>query len=313
MSVKSISPVQPKNVEPHRLLKPQLTAWLVLISCFAVFCLIAYSITSSVVDYFSNSVKPQSATALALPGAEVSVRHTGQDRFILVGQNQPESLNEGDILRTALNGSALLTLFDGSTVELSSNTELILTEQRIRTTNFVQKEKRLNLTLLHGVIKLKIEPLILQEYSRALVKATTPYNTEFLFNDFVKGNYPSGTYIIDLEGNGANRTWVTSQATNLQAIDVRADGKTASLLPGQRFIIERGAGPTLPEHGERELLNNGAFIDGFDFWKEQHDQGGDGGSVIGRALPDSELIDDGTITRAHILRYESSGNFEETS
>lgn len=303
----------PDKKRSRRLIPPQLTAWVVLLICFGLFCGLTYFISSSLIDYFSHSVQPKRATFTALSASEVSVRHTGQDRFLLVSQNQSEPISEGDVVRTAQGSRAVLQLFDGTSLELTSNSEVQLIEHQVKTTNFVQKEKRIVFRVIRGVINIKVEPLSLREYSRGLVKATILDDAEVLFNDQTTGNYPGGTYTIDLDGNGSNITWVASLPTNRSAIDVRSAGQSLSLSPRQRVKIERGAVPVLPQRAERELISNGAFIDGFDYWKEQHDQGGDGQSIQGRVLPDSEMIDDGTITRCHILRYESKGNFEESS
>lgn len=301
----------PEKKSRRRSVPPQLTAWLVLIVSFGLFCLIAYLVVSAVIDYFSNSVKPQHATLTAINGSEVSVLHAGQERFVLVSHNQNESISEGDIVRTAQGSTARLFLFDGTSLELTSNSEVQLTEQRVRISNFVQKEKRLAFQVTRGLVTIKVEPLAAGEYSKGTIKATTPDGAEVLFNDQLKGNYPGGSYTIEVEGNGANLTYVTSLSANRSAIDVKAGGQTQSLEAGNRLKIERGLPPAILF--DRELVKNGAFIDGFDFWKEQHDQGGDGGSLQGRVLPDSEMIDDGTITRAHIIRYDSKDNFEETS
>ncbi len=307
------SKFEPENTKSRLFLSPQLIAWLVLIVSFGLFCLVAFAVISAVSDYFSHSVQPQGGVLSLSGGTDVSVRHTGQERFILVTQNQNEPVFEGDLIRTAQGSQAVAQLFDNTILELSPNSEVQIDEQKIKITNFVQREKRTVFRVVRGVVKVKVQPLKLNEYSKGLVKATTPDEAEIFFNDFSKGNYPGGVYTVDLQGNGTNRTWVTSAPSNSKPVDVKSAGQTQSLLPGQRFILERGIGPVLAENGERQLVNNGAFIDGFDFWKEQHDQGQDGGSVFGRALPDSELVDDGTITRVHIIRYESKGDFEETS
>ncbi|MEI6046529.1 MAG: hypothetical protein WCS37_19430 [Chloroflexota bacterium] len=313
MSIETEIPASKSHLkQPQRRFPPQLTAWLVLILAFGLFCLLTWLIASALIDYFSSSIKLQQASVTALSDSEVSVLHAGQERFLLVSQNQSESVSQGDLVRTAQSSKARLLFFDGTSLELSSNSEVQLNEYQVRITNFVQKEKRIFFEVIKGVVNIKVEPLDLDEYSKGTIKATTSEGTEIFFNDQLKGNYPSGSYTIDVEGNLANRvTWVTSLTANRSPIDVRAAGQTRLLAPDQRFKIVQGQPPELPL--DRELVSNGAFIDGFDYWKEQHDQGGDGGKIQGRALPDSEMVDDGTITRAHILRYESQGNFEETS
>ncbi len=308
MTVKTEVP-SPKP-QPRRHFPPQLTAWLVLVLCFGLFCLIAYLILTTAIDYFSHSVQPQKATLLAANNSEVNVLHKGQDRFLLISQNQLESVTEGDVIRTAQGNEARLNLFDGTILELASNTEVVLTEHQIRVNNFVQKEKRIIFQVRRGILKAKILPM--QDYNRSLIKATMLDGAEVLLNDYTRGNYPEGTFTLELEGNNANRAWVSSLRSNPRPVDVRSGGQVQALLPGERVTIERGVPPVV-QSGNRELVNNGAFIDGFDYWRVQHDQGGDGGSIEGRILPDSEIIDDGTITRTHILRYESKGNFEETS
>jgi hypothetical protein len=317
MSLETEVPVtektEPGKSGPRRRLPPSLAAWLVLLVCFGLFCGLTWLILSSVMDYLSHSVQPQKATVTALSASEVSVRHAGQDRFLLISQNQSEPLNEGDLVRTAQGSRAIVQLMDGTSLDLASNSEVELLEHQVKTTNFVQKEKRVVFRVGRGTVTVKLEPFSSKDYSKSLVKATLLDEAEILFNDPVKGNYPAGTYTIDLDGNGTTTGWLASLPTNPSPIDVKGAGQVLSLAPRQKVKLEQGAAPILPPRDERELIKNNAFIDGLDFWKEQHDQGGDGGATQGRVLPDSEMIDDGTITRAHILRYESQGNFEESS
>ena len=302
----------PKNFKkPSRWFSPQMAAWAVLLFCFSLFCILAYLLASSLISYFSHSVQPQKASLTAREGLEVSVRHANQERFLLIPLNQTEQLNQGDVVRTAQGSRAIIMSFDGTNLELSSDSEVKIEEHQVRITNFVQKEKRLVFQVVRGVIKVSLDTLQVRDYSKGLVKLVTPDNAEIFFNDPIKGNYPGGTYTVDLEGKGTTRSLITSLASNPRPIDVRAGGQLQSLQPGQRITIERG-GPPLLQTGERELINNGAFIDGLDYWIERHNQGGDGGSLNGRVLPDSEVVDDGTITRAHILRYDANGNSEES-
>src|SRR5918911_503591 len=118
MSVQSgpvfpVSPGKEPAARASRQPSPQITAWLILLFSFGLFCLLLYILISAITGYLSHSVQYKTADVQVVKDKDdnVFVLHHGQAKETVV--TSEETLQEGDEVRTDKNSEAVIYLFDG--------------------------------------------------------------------------------------------------------------------------------------------------------------------------------------------------------
>ncbi len=311
--------------KPRRL-PPQVVAWLVLLAAFGLFCLLIFTAFNLISDYLSQSTEYKAGQVRVALGRDVNVfvQHRGQSKEILV--SEIENVNEGDEIRTGKDSDAVLVLFDGSRLDLTPESRVRLERSRVEIRNFRRTEKQVAVGVQNGLVWFTVQPFVTgRDYSKASFRAFLPQEgaasgpTEMWFNDPLTGNYSDGRYGLGVnraqEKESGLRAWFTNKAR--KPIDVRSPGKVVSVGPGQRVAFEGGVPgvPMLPGELQTQLVFNGSFLNGWDYWQPYSDQGSDKGPIDGLVQFDAELIDDGAQPRARIMRLDprGEGNFAETS
>jgi hypothetical protein len=277
-------------------------AWLVILTSFTIFCILIWFAVNRVSSFLNNTTQAKHAS-LTLQGDYTFILRPDQNHEVQA--HNGDSLNEGDIVHTDKSGRAELTLFDGTKLQMSPDTQLTLL--RLRLTGFGRNHKEIEFSLTSGGVK----ALVASHTNEDIFKASTDDDAHISFDNTAGGNY---RIVLEHDANGYSRTSIYNLSDN-GSIGVSSGGsELQKLAAGQKLQVMAGAPPGPPDNLGVELLANGSFLDGLDNWISSHNQGGDFGSTPGTVQADSELLGDQTKTRAHFLRYggDSQANFEET-
>ncbi|HEX2916538.1 MAG TPA: hypothetical protein VH186_37610 [Chloroflexia bacterium] len=309
-----------RRKRPH----PQIVAWLVLLFSFGLFCVLVYSAFNAVSDYLSHSVQYKDGRVQAVKDqdANVFVRHRGQAQETVVSGD--DIIKEGDEIRTDKNSDAVIYLFDGSRLDLTPGSRVLLTESRVEIQKFRISEKRLVVEVEDGQVRFTVAPFIpAKEYNESTVQALFPSDTgdnlkpQVLFNDPASGNYVDGTFLLTVSHTQENgvRASFTNKAQD--TVSVQGATRKVQVLPGMRVFVQNAdpGQPNYPSAQQEELVVNGSFINGVDSWSPYFNQGGDSGNIDGQIQFDAERIADGAQPLLHILRLDprADGNNAETS
>ena len=161
---------------------------------------------------------------LSIAGGNVFVKKSGSSEWTAgkVGM----ALDPGDSVKTDATGTATVTFFEGSTVELSGTTEVSLTELDVaeRTATSIRLKQEVGRTMSR--VKKLVDPASRYEIeTRAAIAA-------------VRGS----TMLVEVAPDG------TTTVGNVEgAISVFAQGVEIKIPPGQQSVTQPGTPPGQPE------------------------------------------------------------------
>lgn len=221
-------------------------AWGIVWASFGAFCVIAISMLLGVRWYMATATDTQDAHLKVVRG---TVLVQGSTRLDWVAAADGMDLAEGYRIRTDDTSQALLTLFEGTQVNLFPGSEVTVTA--LRRLRF--QPNSVNLSLAYRKGKVRIE-----------VGDGTAYRRD------VRALFPeAGATAILLEGTYSVDTGDLN--TELKVRDggravVRAQDREVEVRSGQRTQLAAGQPPTMPVAAARELAINGRFQDGLARW-----------------------------------------------
>jgi hypothetical protein len=235
------SPAEVARAERHR----QRLAWAILWLSSAIFLGFIAAVFLGAGWYRDIALSPRSATleihgGTVLYQSEESVRETtASDRM---------RLQDGDRVRTASDGRALISLPDGSNIQLWPDSQIQI--RQLRSSTFTDGRAILLLSLLGG-------------HARAEVAVPTTQERRFeIQTPQARALLREGSYRIELSPNGTELSVRTGSAS------VTAREQTVEAIRGERTIVAPNARPTLPVPAVRNLIRNGDFTRGFEGWQQ---------------------------------------------
>lgn len=275
---------------------PQVVAWVVLLSAFAVFCVLAVTIPWAVLRYVEHSTAANHTEISTVSGIS-QVRERGQSIWLAVSGSRPVSA--GSVIQTDTSGRSMLTVFDGNsefvlaTVHVFGSTQFTVEQSSTPRFSYSGQPNRVVISLAHGRLRLNPGPSPNRDLDlRVLV--------------------PSGEVVVY---DGSVALEVTADSAEVAVRGgrslVRSTLKAEELVleTGERAVIVSDGSIHGPMESGRNLLTNGDFGAGLSLgWETYNDQGGDGGTVNGQAL----LLEDGGRRVLHLERLGDQSDHCET-
>jgi len=272
---------------------PERLAWTVLLTAFAIFCILAVSVPWGTRWYLTNATKAHEAKVTCLEGtAVIEDPQHGIATPLLKGETI--SIPEGSVVSVDETAQAVLIFFDQSHLRLFPSTSVSL--ERMRAPRFASSPRPAQIALyarggglwigtaLHGSPPVELTLESLQAYT--VLSENGGYTIEVSNEQ---------TEVIVQRGTAEVKT--TSLA-------VPEENATVVLSSRQRTVVAIGKAPLPPLKAERDLITNGDFRAPLSMgWVAFNDQGGDGGEVDGDA---SRVVDEG---RRAVRFYRSGGEF----
>lgn len=267
--------------------RTEFLAWALLLSAFGVFLLLAGGIVVLGRWYWENASDPQSARATVIQGS-VLVQHRGQGGWELVTRATP--LQEGDGVRTVEGSRALVTLFDGSQLELLPKTEITLTDLRSRRWN--GPSYRLTVQQRSGKAHYGVSPK--GDHAKTFL-VRSPHGEAQLWQ---------GSHTMTVSESDTQ-----ARAGALGQAQVRSGGAILRLDASQRAVLSPGQPPEGPHSLREELVANGDFRLGLDGWQ----RGNSIGFVEGQDVEGTVSLTTEDGSRAvRLLRRGSRGTHNES-
>jgi ferric-dicitrate binding protein FerR (iron transport regulator) len=224
----------PFTADPQAALR---LAWRVMLAAFATFMALLIGIPLARSWYVNSAIEPQSSAMRPIDGV-VYIRRNGLGDW--VAARPSETLAVGDVLRTAANARAFITLFDQSTVLLYPNSTMrILRAEQGR---FRPERRSIVLELSDGWARIGVSPP--PDPQSAFFQVRTPTAAVHL---------AEGSYSINTENQQ------TQVSTRLGEATAYTSGGSAAARSGQRLVIQPGQAPQGALPARRDLLANGLF------------------------------------------------------
>lgn len=223
----------------------QRLAWAVLWLSFATFCGLILAVVLGARWYRDIALSPRSATleinaGTVLYQSEQAVRETtASDRM---------RLQDGDRIRTTADGRALISLPDGSNVQLWPDSQVQI--RQLRSSTYTDNRAILLISLFGGHV-------------RAEVAVPTTLERRFEIQaPQARALLREGSYRVETTANG------TELAVRTGSASVSALDQTVEVIRGERTVVAPNGQPTLPVPAVRNLIRNGDFARGFEGWQQ---------------------------------------------
>jgi hypothetical protein len=265
-------------------------AWAVLLTSFAVFCLLAVSIPLGIRYYVRNAERERVAIVESLVGTVVVELPVGSGPQPLTRGNSLV-VPEGTLIYVDETSEAVVTFFDHSFMRLFSGAAVRL--ERLRSPRFQASSlpTAVHLSLFAGRIRIGTA---LSTTTPLDMLVSTLYGQARLAED--------GSYAVEV---GQDRAEIIAYRGHA---DVRAQNQEMRIEPRERTQIAAGQPPELPVGVARNLIANGEFEQPLTEWRIFNDQGTDGGDVDGIA----ELVVDEGRQAVRLYRTGAGGDHCET-
>jgi hypothetical protein len=228
--------------------RPETLAWLTILSAFSVFVFLCGGTLYGIRWYRQNATQSYDAKMESVTGGTIAAQTNGNPGWIVLETDVP--LHENDSVKSDRTGEALLTLFDGSTIQLLPDSEVQFNQLKISA--FAPKRNYITVQLKRG---------------KAVVNVAKPAeaSTEFYVN------LPQGrAYLLD-----GSYSLVADDTTSL--VKVRERGRALVTNAGktvdakERERVELTAAPPEAKPASVDLIKNGDFPDELNGWTTELD------------------------------------------
>lgn len=268
----------------------QTIAWVTLCLSLVTFVVLCGAIGAGGWWYWTHATGSQEATLELTGGDAVFVKSVAETQWRQASNHS--RIKEGDSIRALGESRALVTLFDGSTIQLFPNTEITLTQ--LRSTRYIARSKTAIVSLRNGAVRIGVAPL--GDFSRFHFEVISPDpQASTIFKD------AGGSYRVEVSTTG--KVPLARFETRRGEAQVLANGGEVILQAEQKSTVRRGEEPSPASSAIRELLSNADFSDGTNQWSEIRDQGGDGGSLDGTVSVVDDMIDGKPVKAAEFARF----------
>lgn len=269
-------------------------AWLVLglaLACFVALCLLAGYGLWQVRGTIAGARENNTLEAYAGPVFRV---YAGETALIAVPEGQAVSVHEGQSVqvgeRAPAGAQALITLWDGSTLQLYAGTRVTLT--RLHSTLYSDRFKDIALEISSGRALLGVAQF--GRYQEAHFSLETPDATV----EIVSG----GSYLLRV----GELTEVAVRQGQAR-VTPRPGGQTITITAGQKATVQASEA-ALVEMARWQLLYNGDFSKGLDGWVFHSEQTEDAGTVDATLRLDQQTVRE---RPAWVVGLERRGGLED--
>lgn len=219
---------------------------------------------------------------------------------------QVTELREGDTLRTEEATRVLLTLWDGSTVEVFERTQLDIVE--LRATQYITRAKTVTLRATRGLIRVALAP---GDYSRSRFQVLS--GDAIVLMKEGEARTGGGSFLVDVTTGPDGESVAAVRASVRRGVGaVRVGDTEVRLDANEQTIVPAGGPPAPPSAARRDLVANGTFTadlaaprQPFAPWLDTSTPGAAEGP-FGRLVPVNDTIDGRTVSALELYRSADS-------
>jgi hypothetical protein len=234
----------------------------------AVFLVLAFGIFSAVRFYFGHATRPEDAELQVVSGNGALIRSAHEREWRLITGST--EIHEGDEISTALGTVVWLTMFDGSTVEVSEDT--VVRIARMRSSRYLDSTKNIILEPERGTIYIGMAAHEEYDYSEFTVRR--PEGSITMSDE--PGRETAGSFLVEvIPAEGALELQIGNQvrmAVLRGEAHVSTSDQSIRLSANEQAIVAADGriGPVTA--AVRELIQNGDLEQGLSGWVEFEQQ-----------------------------------------
>ena len=277
----------PKSLSGHER-NPELTAWIVLSTGFAVFWILVIGAFLGGKHYYDTASFSRHAT-LSLESGIVLFRDAVTGTVVNASDNM--EFREGDVVMVGQGAGASLSMFGGTNIKLYAGSEIALKE--IEQSRFHDGFSRIVIQVNKGT-------------ARFMVGSPPTKSNEFLVTT------PNGSALLAPGNYGVE---ISNDQTRVSArqgsATVSANGTTVEIADGQKAMLT-ARGVTGPTPEGDPLIENGDFAQGFSGWTpiDRNEPGRPVESGERTLVP--ETVDGQSVVALRVQRISPQGTHNET-
>ncbi len=221
-------------------------AWAVILVSFASLC-IAIAVVILGVRWYTATATARLDGSLKIVRGTVLVQESRRLEWVAASDGM--GLGEGYRVRTDDASQALLTLLDGTQINLFPGSELSV--EQLRRLRFSPKSLSMVLSYRRGKVRAEIgdDGAYKRDFKLSLPTADATVQLQ------------GGSYSLDSAGET-----VDMKLRDGARASVKAGGREVEVRTGQRITVVRGQAPSAPVAAAREMAVNGRFQDGLSRW-----------------------------------------------
>jgi hypothetical protein len=257
---------------------PERLAWTILLTAFAIFCLLAVGIPLSIYRYVTTAEVSHTTAVTSVRGT-VIVEQLEPKRAMPITDGNTVGADENSAVETSETSRAILTFFEDSTVTLYNNTRVLLEKASAPRFELSSLPPTIVLSVQKG--RMRVSPSV---HSPLHFEVRAPQATIWL---------QEGSYAIEV---GEGMTQVTARSGQAR---LRAAEEMITIKQGERILLEEGKKPSGPLPAAQNLVINGDFTRPLsDTWE------------LYTFTPDSRVLPQGAITLygdRRVMEFKSSG------
>ncbi|HIE56291.1 MAG TPA: hypothetical protein EYP90_14145, partial [Chromatiaceae bacterium] len=244
--------------EEKQLLGRQRLAWAVLLGSFIVCVVFTLSVPLAVNAFLQSSTELLDVRVQSNQGT-VGIDDKSGGRQAVIAGDQGQLIEPGESVLTGNTATALVSvsLPDDPAVltrmQIYSNTDVRLLEAETPRFNMSDKNNEISLRLDNGRIRLTLPEA---GERPSVIHITTPQGQITLAEP--------GHYVLIVTNEETQVTVQEGQAD----VAASAVGETLLLADNERAQIPTGSGPVGPLPPERNLVKNGDFSEGLNYWTQ---------------------------------------------
>jgi hypothetical protein len=212
------------------------TAWIILLTAFGIFCLLAILIPASIRWYIINASVPFTTEVTSVRGTVV-ISNPATESSASLTDGSTASIEEGFVVSTDNTSQAILTFSDDSSLTMYSDTSITLHETRAPRFGLSPNPTK-----------------ILIEVQRGRVRATSSLSREALNFDIDSPQseieLSEGSFSIEV--NEAE----TQITTRLGQANISGKGEWITLNQGERALVSSDQPPSPPLPAAQNLLKD---------------------------------------------------------
>lgn len=162
-------------------------------------------------------------------------------------------LHEGESLRVEEGTRVLLTLWDGSKVEVFERTQIHVKE--MQTTQYINRASAFSIEQTRGLLRVTLSP---GDYSRSRFQVAAGQTTVLMKEG--SDRTAGGSFLVEVTPAPDGESLATVRASVRRGVGVvRAGGQEVRLNANEQTIVPPASPPESPTLARRDLVANGTF------------------------------------------------------
>ncbi|MEZ4520045.1 MAG: FecR domain-containing protein [Thermomicrobiales bacterium] len=273
---------------------PALTrrAWTTVIACLILFAIGTGSIAFALNWIYTHATVRRGAEATIISGTGALWRSSPDNEWTIF--NDSVVIDEGDEISTELGTVVWITLFDGSTLEVTERSHLRF--ERLRESRFSDTTRQVRIALRHGAVYATMAPVTRVEYGELEVLA--PENSVIARDTATDDAATSPSFVVEVPAGNAPGIAPFRTAAFRGSIEIETTARNFEMTGPQQYIIDNDGLGHRTDSIRSEILANGSFIEGLEGWDPIYSaEGREPQERIGTV----ETTDTGSGAREHAL------------